>query len=248
MTHNSILVFIPTYNERENVEKLYNKIKKLPYKLDILFCDDNSPDGTGKILDELADKDATVKVLHRPGKNGLGTAHKEGFLYAKSHHYNYLITMDADLTHDPNYIPTMMQKKHKADIVIGSRYAQGGQMKGWHAVRLPFTHFWRTMIKYGLGLPYDATGAFRLYNVDVLQEEIHKKIQSQGFSFCMESLYHFTRHGAKIAEVPIEAHSRVHGASKLSIKIMHEVATQFCKLVWNRISTRKKYTLKKRLV
>src|SRR5581483_1378599 len=211
-----ILIFIPTYNERDNITALYQEIKKLPFQITILFCDDNSPDGTGSFLDELAAHDAQVKVIHRPAKLGLGTAHKLCFEYAYHNNFDYLLSMDADFTHDPCYIPDLLAKKDEADIVIGSRYIAGGGMQGWNRIRLPFTYFWRNAIKYGLGLPYDSTGAFRLYKVKILVPEVYNTFKSKGFAFGLESLYRLKHYGAKITEVPICARNRKYGESKLS--------------------------------
>lgn len=236
---NKILVFIPTYNERGNVQRLYQEIKKLSHTLDILFCDDNSPDGTGDLIDGLVHNDNSVKVIHRPSKMGLGTAHIEAFNYARKHTYDYLITMDADFTHDPSYIPGLINQKDHADIVIGSRYISGGKMEGWNKIRLPFTYFWRSMIKYGLGMPYDCTGAFRLYRVAILKPELYTKLTSQGFSFGMEALYRLKQNGACIAEIPILAKQRQEGKSKLTVKIMSEFAKQYFRLVGDRLFSRR---------
>jgi dolichol-phosphate mannosyltransferase len=230
-----LVIAIPTYNERKNAPLLYQEIKDLGIDSDILFIDDNSPDGTGAVVDELAAKDNHVKVMHRPGKMGLGTAHKAAYIYARDHGYSHLIIMDADFTHDPKYIPEMLKLKDKADIVIGSRYTQGGKMHGWSNFRLPFTYFWRWMIKTFLGLPYDSTGAFRLYNVQLFTPELLKQLDATGFAFCMESLYRFSQNKARIMEVPIQARSRIHGESKLSGKIMREAFVQFLKLSFDRL-------------
>ncbi|MGE0009673.1 MAG: polyprenol monophosphomannose synthase [Candidatus Babeliales bacterium] len=232
---NNILVVIPTYNERENVPLLYDRIKKAYSAVDILFIDDNSPDGTGNVIDTLTIQDPTVHAIHRAGKLGLGTAYFAAFDYLKTHHYDSIIIMDADLTHDPKYIPAMIAKKDSADIVIGSRYAQGASMHGWGSIRLFFTHFWRGMIKYGLGLNCDATGAFRVYNTAILKPHIYNNIHAKGFAFQMESLYRFKQCGATIAQVPIEAHQRIHGVSKLSGKVMREVAITYFVLLFDRI-------------
>jgi dolichol-phosphate mannosyltransferase len=229
-----LLVFVPTYNERANIEPLCNAIKRQPFTLDILFCDDNSPDGTGTLLDTLAANDPSIKVIHRSGKLGLGTATKQAFDYAIKHGYEFLLTMDADLTHDPAYIPALIGKRHEADIVIGSRYAQGGSMKGWSIIRLPFTYFWRSMIRWGIGLPCDATGAFRLYRVPFLAKVDLHQISSRGFCFGLESLYYCKLAGARIEETPIIAHSRVAGKSKLSVRIMTEFAAKYLQLTFDR--------------
>jgi dolichol-phosphate mannosyltransferase len=235
MSINKLLLFIPTYNERDNVELLYRELVKLPIRFDMLFCDDNSPDGTGQVLDQLAQHDQRVKVMHRAGKLGLGTAHLAAFGYAKQHGYSHLLTMDADFTHDPSYIPALLDKASHADIVIGSRYAQGGGMAGWGSIRLPFTYFWKGMIKHGLGLPYDATGAFRVYAVKLFDDRICKQIRSKEFSFNIETLYHFVRHGARVAEVPIVAKNRVRGESKLSVGLAWEECRIFFRLLFHRM-------------
>lgn len=242
---NKILVFVPTYNERANIDRLYAQLKNLNLPIDILFCDDNSPDGTGKILDELAAHDQTVKVIHRAGKLGLGTAHLESFKYAHKNQYNYLITMDADGTHDPKYIPLMLEQKDKYDVIIGSRWAGKGVMHGWGKIRLFFTNFWHNMIKYGLNMPYDCMGAFRLYNVAMLNDASTKRFKSQGFCFHLEVLYRFLQEGAKVYEVPIEARNRDRGESKLSTKIMRETAKMYFVLLFDRMFNAKNPTLKK---
>jgi dolichol-phosphate mannosyltransferase len=235
MKKNEILIFFATYNERDNIQPLYDKIRSLPIQADILVVDDNSPDGTGKVLDELAIKDPAVSIIHRPKKLGLGTAHIVAFNFARTNGYEYLLTLDADLTHDPKYIPNMLEKIKTADIVIGSRYTEGGSMHGWNILRLPLTYFWRYLIRYGLSLPYDCNTAFRLYKISVLKPELYTNISGKGFAFFMESLYQFNK-TTTIAEVPIEAHRRIHGTSKLSVNIMAEVAKTFLVLLFDRIT------------
>ena len=207
------------FEVRSNGAKM-KLLAHLNNSLDLLIVDDNSPDGTGTEIDTLRQEDPTVLVIHREKKNGTGTAFIQGYKFVQEQGYEYLITMDADLTHDPCYIPAMLDKIQNADIVIGSRYAQGGAMKGWNSFRLPFTYFWRNMIKYGLGMPYDCTGAYRLYRVSAVKPTIYSHVRAKGFAFCMESLYHFSRKNARIQEVPIIAHSRIHGDSKLSFGII----------------------------
>jgi dolichol-phosphate mannosyltransferase len=231
MTRNTVLIFVPTYNERDNVALLYKEIKQYNKDVDILFCDDNSPDGTGAVLDEIAAQDSTVHVVHRPTKLGLGTAHIKAFSFAKEHQYTNLVTMDADFTHHPSYIAHMLQHQKKFDVVIGSRYAHGGRMSGWGLIRLPFTYFWRNVIKFGLGMRYDCTGAFRLYKVHTLDPRLYANLNAKGFAFCMESLYRMHQAGLKITEIPIHARNRTHGKSKLSLGIMKEVACTFFRLL-----------------
>ncbi len=235
MEYKKILIFSPTYNEKKNIPLFYQGIKSLNLPLEILFVDDNSPDGTGREIDNLCKNDSAVHVIHRNGKLGTGTAFICAYDFACKHNFDYMIAMDADLTHDPKYIPAMLKKTECADIVIGSRYTGGGKMSGWTAFRLPFTLFWKNMIKLGLGMPFDATGAFRLYRVNILKKEIYTNFHSKGFSFQMESIYRFKKHGARIAEVPIHAQSRIHGTSKLSTKIMRESALEYFRLLFDRL-------------
>ena len=198
MTQSKLLIAIPTYNERENVPIIYAEIKKIQPDCAILFIDDNSPDNTKQVIQQLQKKDPSIHALHRPKKLGLGTAHIAAFDYARRHNFTQVLTMDADLTHDPKYIPAMLKASKGADIVIGSRYAKGAGMKNWGSIRLPLTYFWRNMIKYGIGMPYDCTGAFRLYRVASLDPAVYTKLSSKGFSFNLEALYRFKKKGAKI--------------------------------------------------
>lgn len=232
-----VLVSIPTYNERGNVEKLIQEINNFLPEGDILFIDDNSPDGTGKLLDELAESNLHLKVVHRPEKSGLGTAHKLGFSYARDHKYDCLITMDADFLHDPCYIPAMIEKSAATDIVIGSRYADGGSYSGINRLRKKLTYFWRWAIQKSLGLGFDATGSYRLYRVAILDPKIYNKISSTAFEFNMEAVYYFKNAGATISEVPIKARGRIYGSSKLSSKDMFAVAKKLFSLACKRIKS-----------
>ncbi len=230
-----ILISIPTYNERGNIQPLYRALKSLPYDLEILFIDDNSPDGTGKIIDTLCARDAKVHVIHRSSKSGLGTAHMAGFKYARNYAYTHIITMDADFLHDPKYIPDLIAKSHTADIVIGSRYVNGGNYDAVGPVRKTLTYFWRWCIKCGLGLTCDATGSYRLYNVAILKPEIMQKIKATGFEFNMETLYRLKKSGATITEIPIQAHARFYGTTKLTARDSQKAWGRFCSLVWEQL-------------
>lgn len=235
MEKHNVVVAIPTYNERENVPLIYTEIKKVHPEASILFIDDNSPDGTRSEIDKLKNSDSSVYSIYRAKKLGLGTAHVAAFEFARNNNFSYVLTMDADLTHDPKYIPAMLSAGNNSDIVIGSRYADGAQMHNWGTIRLPLTLFWRNMIKYGIGMPYDCTGAFRLYRVEMLDPQIYSILNSRGFSFNLEALYFFKKKGARISEVAIQARSRINGESKLSLGIMWEVLTQYIRLVADRL-------------
>lgn len=240
----SLLIAVPTYNERENILLLCEAIRKVSPDTDILFIDDNSPDGTGIVADEIAAKDSKVKVMHRPSKLGLGTAQVASYEYARNNNYTYLITMDADFTHDPKYIPDIVAARSNADIVIGSRYAEGAEIKNWGTLRLLATRFWRGCLRLGTGMPYDCTGAYRLYRTSILDPEIYKNISSPGYSFGLELLYKLNCSGARIYQVPIVAHGRIAGKSKLSTTEMWQMIKSYAYLIKLRIFGYSKSSLK----
>ena len=161
---NNILIFIPTYNERNNIDEIFNKILNLNLKTDILFIDDNSPDGTGKYLNELAKNNSFLKVLHRERKLGIGSAHKMGINYAYDQNYNYLITLDCDMTHKPKYIIDFIDRSKECDIVIGTRHIDKSSLETWSFSRKMLTKLGHLATRFFLDMSYDATGGFRLYN------------------------------------------------------------------------------------
>ena len=236
MKNEKLLIFVPTYNEKDNVVPLYQKISETDVVADVLFLDDNSPDGTGKIIDDLRDQNKNVFTIHRSGKLGLGTAHKEAFKFADENGYDYLLTMDADFTHDPKYIPDMWAKRHEYDVVIGSRYVASGDISDWTIGRKCITYTAHFFTKYGLGLPYDCTGAFRLYNRKMIEclMKNKDKIKSIGYSFMFESLFRLKQAGAKIGEVPIKAQERFAGETKISRSEIFNGLTLMLKLVGER--------------
>jgi dolichol-phosphate mannosyltransferase len=211
------LVFVPTYNEKENVQKLCQEILALKLELDILFIDDNSPDGTGALLDELARSEPRVKVQHRSGKLGIGSAHRTGIGWAYQHDYLTLITMDCDFTHPPARIPGLVGLAAGADIVVGSRFLQKNSLPGWNPLRKFLNSLGHFMTATLLRLPYDATGAFRLYHLDRISPAIFERVTSPGYSFFFESLYILHRNGYRIKEMPISLPARTYGHSKMRI-------------------------------
>ncbi len=229
------MIAVPTYNEKENLEELCDAIHKNAPDADILIIDDNSPDGTGKLADNLALKNAQLKVMHREGKLGLGTAQMASYEYARNNKYTYLITMDADFTHDPKYIPAMREKMAStdADIVVGSRYAEGGEMQNWGSFRLMLTKFWCGCLRLGTGMTGDCTGAFRLYKAKILDPEIYTSITSPGFSFGLEFLFRLHQAGAKIEQVGIVAKGREEGKgeSKLSSTEMWQMVKSYAHII-----------------
>jgi glycosyltransferase involved in cell wall biosynthesis len=214
-----VAVVVPTYNELENIRRLIPQLLELradPHRLSACVVDDNSPDGTGAFAAECAERDARVAVVSRPGKLGLGTAYIAGIRHALADGADAVLTMDADFSHHPRYIPSMLNALADADLVIGSRYVPGG------AVLYPLH---RRMLSRGanafarltLGLKArDCTAGFRLYRRAVVESIPLDRIFSNGYSFLIEMLYHVQRRGWRIAEVPIVFEDRQYGASKIN--------------------------------
>ncbi len=211
-----ILIFIPTYNEAENVKNLYKEIKALGIEADILFMDDNSPDGTGKILDEMAKNDSGVKVIHRSGKLGIGSAHAQGIQYAYDHGYKKLLTMDCDFTHLPADIPRMLTASKDGDVVVGSRYLQDNSLPGWNPLRRFLTYFAHFLTRVCLGNHFDASGAFRVYDLQKIPMGIFQIVKSKSYSFFFESIFILTKNGFSISEIAIVLPSRTYGHSKMN--------------------------------
>lgn len=229
-----MLVFIPTYNERENVEEMVNRLNKLNILFDILFVDDSSPDKTGEILDKISKMQKNICVLHRSGKSGIGSAHLIGIKYAYDNAYELLLTMDCDFTHAPEDIPRFLQLSRVADVVVGSRFLKYDSLPGWNPLRKFLTNFGHFLTKMLLGIPFDATGAFRLYNLTKIDKKVFSKIQSKGYAFFFESLYLLAKEGYKITELPISLPSRTYGHSKMNYKEVFKSLKMLLKLFLKR--------------
>ncbi len=214
---NKILILIPTYNEKGNVQNLYDEIKRTKIKADILFVDDNSPDGTAKIIKQIARKDRKVNLLSRRTKDGIGSAHLYGIHWAYSRKYTILITMDSDFTHKPTDIPKLISKMKNSDIVVGSRYLSKNSLEDWNPIRKSLTKIAHIMTTILLGLTYDATGAFRLYRIDKIPEKIFDVVESKTYSFFFESLFILNLNGFKITEISISLPARTYGNSKMKL-------------------------------
>lgn len=211
------VVIVPTYNEAENIRLLVADILALPCPIDVLVVDDNSPDGTGQIADELAMQDGRVHVIHRAGKLGLGTAYVAGFKDALARGYNRIMTMDADFSHDPHDIPAIIEKSRECDLVIGSRYVRGGRTHGCTLPRKFLSWGANRFAKTVLGLrARDCTAGFRCYRRAVLESIELDTIFSNGYSFLIEMLYRCQRRGWHVGEVPVLFENRRLGASKIS--------------------------------
>lgn len=210
-----LLICIPTYNEAENIEVLFRSIQQLNLNADILFLDDNSPDGTGQIAEKIATENPNVCVLHRPGKLGIGSAHLTGIRWAREHGYRLLLTMDCDFTHSPERITDFLSHSDEYDVVIGSRYLQPGSLRTWNYLRKFLTHFGHFLTTTFLKMPHDATGAFRLYRLDRISPSLFDAVQSRSYSFFFESLYILWLNKASIKEIPLELPARTYGHSKM---------------------------------
>jgi dolichol-phosphate mannosyltransferase len=234
-----VVVIIPTYNEAENVRLITRRVREAVPEVDILVADDNSPDGTGQIADELAAEDEQIRVLHRRGKEGLGAAYIAGFGWAREHGYDAVVQMDADGSHAPEELPRLLDALRDADAVIGSRWVKGGQVMNWPVRRLVLSrgaNFY-TRVAMGMGIK-DATGGYRAYKLSVLDKSELNSIRSQGYSYQVEMTHRIHRNGFTIVEVPITFADREHGASKMSGSIIKEALIRVT--VWgaqNRVNT-----------
>src|SRR5579864_8555001 len=217
------LIIIPTYNELDNLQPLLQEIFSYVPNIDILIVDDNSPDGTGQLADEISGENPHVHVLHRAGKLGLGTAYIAGFKYAIAHDYDAAFEMDADFSHDPRYLPDFLRAIEDADLVIGSRYIRGGGTPSWSLIRRFISGGGNIFARFMLGIPvHDCTAGYRCYRRQVLESIDLDTIQSQGYAFQIEMVYRTRQQGFKIVETPIIFKDRRVGKSKMSRKIVIE--------------------------
>jgi dolichol-phosphate mannosyltransferase len=214
-----VLVSLATYNEHDNLRPLVEEIRKYLPHCHVLVVDDNSPDGTGKLADELAAADPTIHVLHRPGKLGLGTATLAAMNYAIAHGYDFLQNMDADFSHPPRYLPGIHAGMAKCDVMIGSRYTRGGGTENWPFIRLVLSTTVNGIVRFLFRMPVkDASGAYRCYRVAKLKNAKLEQTKSRGYSFQQEVLFRCYRSGMKLGEYPILFENRRAGASKVNGK------------------------------
>ena len=212
-----VRVVIPTYNERENIALLVEAILALPLPMGVIIVDDNSPDGTGQLADSLASAHQAVSVAHRPAKLGLGTAHIAGMKQALALGADLIVTMDADFSHHPRYIPALVAAMQSCDLCIGSRYVPGGGTLSCAWPRRVLSQGANAFARLMLGLAaHDCTAGFRCYRRQVLEKAPLDSIFSNGYSFLIEMLYHCQHLGARIGEVPIVFENRRRGQSKIS--------------------------------
>ena len=215
------LVVLPTYNEAENLERLVTAV--LPHGVGVLVVDDNSPDGTGQIADRLADENEGVEVLHRPRKAGLGRAYVAGFEHALRSGAELILEMDADFSHDPGDLPRLVEAASRADLVLGSRYVDGGGVVDWGLARRALSRGGSLYARTVLGVPArDLTGGFKCFRREVLETIAPAGVHANGYAFQIELTYRAIRAGFRVAEIPIVFRERAAGSSKMTPAIAFE--------------------------
>jgi dolichol-phosphate mannosyltransferase len=217
------LIIFPTYNEKENIEKIINAVLPLDERINVLVVDDNSPDGTGEIVDKLSSENQRINVLHRQNKEGLGRAYIAGFKWGLEKNFDYIFEMDADFSHDPKYVPDFLDNIEKYDLVLGSRYISGVNVINWPIGRLLLSYYANVYTRIVTGLPLrDATGGFKCFRREVLETIELDAVRSNGYIFQIEMSMRAWKKGFKIKEIPIVFADRVMGQSKMSKKIVRE--------------------------
>ncbi len=227
-------VVVPTYNERENLSDLVTQLLALPAEdLHVIVVDDNSPDGTGALADEMARAEPRVHPLHRPAKLGLGTAYIAGYRCAFGLGADRIMTMDADFSHNPRYVPELVELTRTYHVAIGSRYVDGGGTRFWGFSRRALSRSANTFARWVLGLDvHDCTAGFRCYRREVLESIDLDQTFSDGYSFLIEMLYKVRSRGFRVGEIPILFEDRRHGQSKISRDEIVKAAYTVLRLRW----------------
>jgi dolichol-phosphate mannosyltransferase len=224
--HGPAWLVLPTYQEAANIEAFAEAVlAKLPASARVLIVDDNSPDGTGEIADRLAARHERIEVLHRPRKEGLGPAYIAGFRRALAGGAGLVLEMDSDFSHDPAYLPRLLEAGERADLVIGSRYVPGGGVGDWSALRRGISRGGSAYARLVLGVAVrDLTGGFKCFRREVLEAIDLDSIRSRGYAFQVETTYRAIQRGFKVVEVPIVFRERRFGNSKMDRSIVAEAA------------------------
>lgn len=229
-----ILVIIPTYNEIENVRQIIPQVLRQHECIDVLIVDDNSPDGTGELVEHMRRDHPRLHCLHRAAKSGLGTAYIAGFRWALERDYQLIFEMDADFSHDPNHIPAFLEASHSADLVLGSRYRDGKvTVVNWPMSRLLLSYGANIYARVVTGLQlFDSTGGFKCFRRAVLETIRLDEIRSNGYAFQIEMSFRSWKRGFRIVEIPIVFTDRSEGQSKMSRKIIREAIWMVWRLRW----------------
>ena len=231
---NPALVIIPTYNERDNVARIIEQVLARDDRLDVLVVDDGSPDGTGAIVDGIKARTPRVDVIHRAGKQGLGTAYIAGFKWALAREYAFVFEMDADFSHDPAHLPQFLEAVEGADVVIGSRYRNGRvTVVNWPVARLLLSFAANVYARVITGLQlFDSTAGFKCFRRQVLETVDLDAVKSSGYAFQIEMNFRAWKKGFRIVEIPIVFVDRTEGESKMSKKIVREAVWMVWRLRW----------------
>jgi dolichol-phosphate mannosyltransferase len=230
-----VLVALATYNEIGNLPSLVDEVQRVLPEADVLVVDDNSPDGTGTWCDERAKTDSRLKCLHRPGKLGLGSATLDAIRFTLDEQYDVLVTMDADWSHDPQYLTALVAATKSADVALGSRYCERGAIEGWPVARRIVSRGMNWLSRLTLRLPVrDSSGAFRAYRLAALKKIDLERIRSNGYSYLEEILWHLNRSGAELVEVPITFRERRAGRSKVSAREAVDKVSTLLRLYFTR--------------
>ena len=218
-----VLVIVPTFNEIQNIERILERLHASVPTAEALVVDDGSPDGTGVLAEKLAGADPRVHVLRRPGKSGLGRAYVAGFRWARAHGYDVVVEMDADGSHAPEELPSLLEALQTADLVLGSRYVPGGRVTDWPAHRLLLSRVGNRYTRWALRLPLtDATGGYRAARGELIDRLHFDDVASEGYCFQVDWAWRAVRSGARVTEVPITFAERQFGRSKMSRSIVRE--------------------------
>ena len=228
------LVIVPTYNERDNIARIIEQVLARDDRLDVLVVDDGSPDGTGAIVDEIKARNPRVDVIHRAGKQGLGTAYIAGFKWALAREYAFVFEMDADFSHDPAHLPQFLEAVEGADVVIGSRYRNGRvTVVNWPVGRLLLSFAANVYARVITGLQlFDSTAGFKCFRRQVLETVDLDAVKSSGYAFQIEMNFRAWKKGFRIVEIPIVFVDRTEGESKMSKKIVREAVWMVWRLRW----------------
>jgi dolichol-phosphate mannosyltransferase len=230
---NNTVVIVPTYNERENLPQMAERLLKLAVPVDVLVVDGNSPDGTGKLADELAAKHPQIHVLHQVSKDGLGRAYCAGFAWALERGYEFIMEMDGDVSHNPDDIPKFLAAAQSADLVLGSRYCNGIRVINWPLRRLMLSIGAARYVRIITGMPFsDPTGGFKCFRRRTLESIDLNNVKSNGYSFQIEMTHKIWRQGMVVTEVPIIFTERVQGQSKITRKIIWEALPMVWQLLF----------------
>ena len=219
-----VCVCMPTYNEAQSLPKMIGRVRAAVPDADLLVIDDASPDGTGRLADQLASHDDRVQVLHRPGKQGLGPAYLAGFAWAEARGYDAVVEIDADGSHQPEQLPALLQAADAgADVVIGSRWIRGGSVHHWPLHRRALSMGANTYARLALGIPvHDSTAGFRVYRLESLRQLLDAEVASQGYCFQIDLTVRAVEQGLRVTEVPIAFVERAEGSSKMNDAIVRE--------------------------